>query len=332
MSGAAGTDFSIWHEDGQSGCDCRIFLGGRFTFRSLDKFRAVLELVEQTGVSGCVIDMAGVSFMDTAALWMLQVARTEAAGKGRVLSIDGAAGEVKNLVRLSGFDPQGGPDAIFGGSGMRWPSVVVTEGLEWPKDSRPLLTAEPSAANIVTGLSSPYFGYVETGNDPSPRCLMAVSSGGLAMSVSTGVACSVEVVQPFAAAVGRALGDMDPSMIELCLAEAVGNAAIHGNLGIDGALRSTREGFEIFSRLMGERLADPETANKRIDVIMLPLPDEAFRLSVSDHGAGFDFEAVQKIVAGPNAKHGRGIALIRRIARSVFTEDNGRTLVMDFNV
>jgi len=74
------------------------------------------------------------------------------------------------------------------------------------------------------------------------------------------------------------------------------------------------------------------TAHKRIDIIMLPLPDGAFRLSVSDRGNGFDFEAAQQIVAGPNAKHGRGIALIRRIARQVFTEDGGRTLVMDFEV
>ena len=332
MNGTAGRDFWIRHEAAEDGCDCRIFLGGRFTFRALDGFRAVLELVEKSGASTCVIDLGGVSFMDTAALWMLQVARSEAGTKGRVLTIDGAAGEVKNLVRLSGYDPQGSADSIFGDAGLRWPSVVVAEGSDWPSDSRPLLTCEADAATIAIGLALPYYGFVELGADPSPRCLMAVSSGGLSLSVTTGIACSVEVVQPFAAAVAKFLGDIDPSMIELCLAEAVGNAAIHGNLGIDGSLRSTREGFEIFSRLMGERLADPVTAHKRIDIIMLSLPDGAFRLSVSDRGNGFDFEAAQQIVAGPNAKHGRGIALIRRIARQVFTEDGGRTLVMDFEV
>ena len=332
VSKITGNDFWIRHEAAVNGGDCRVFLGGRFTFRALDGFRSVLDLVEREGTSGCAIDMAGVSFMDTAALWMLQVARSEAKGKGRVLTIEGAEGEVKNLVRLSGFDPGAAPDAVFGDAPVRWPSVVVSQGSEWPADSRPLLSAEGNAEAIAAGLSEPYYGYVEQGADPSPACLMAVSLGGLSMSVSTGTACSVEVVQPFAAAVAKVLGDIDPSMIELCLAEAVGNAAIHGNLSIDGSLRSTREGFEIFSRLMGERLADPATANKRIDIVMLPLPDDCFRLSVSDRGLGFDFQAVQTLVAGPSAKHGRGIALIRRIARNVFTEDGGRTLVMDFAI
>jgi len=332
VSNVSGNDFWIRHEDAVKDGGSRVFLGGRFTFRALDGFRSVLEMVKKGGAATCVIDLAGVSFMDTAALWMLQVARAEASGQGCILTIEGAVGEVKNLMRLSSFDPQSTPDAVFGMAQVLWPSVVVAEGNDWPGDSRPLFTAEPTAENISIGLTQPYFGYVEHGADPSPSCLMAVSSGGLSMSVSTGTACSVEVVQPFAAAVAKSLGDIDPSMIELCLAEAVGNAAIHGNLGIDGALRSTREGFEIFSRLMGERLADPKTSGKRIDIIMLPLPENCFRLSVSDRGHGFDFEAVQNIVAGPNAKHGRGIALIRRIARQVFTEDAGRTLVMDFAI
>lgn len=332
MSKITGNDFWIRHETAENGGDCRICLGGRFTFRALDSFRSVLDVVEREGLSSCVIDLSALSFMDTAALWMLQVAKSEAGQKGRVVTIEGAEGEVRNLVRLSGFDPLAAPDAVFGVSEVLWPSVVVPRDGEWPEGSRPLLCAEASAEAIAAGLTAPYYGYVELGADPSPRCLMAVSSGGLAISVSTGMACSVEVVQPFAAAVAGMLGDVDPSMIELCLAEAVGNAAIRGNLGIDGSLRSTREGFEIFSRLMGERLADPAVAGKRIDVIMLPLPEKCFRLSVSDRGGGFDFQAVQTMVVGPSAKHGRGIALIRRISRNVFTEDGGRTLVMDFAV
>lgn|GEM_PF-1146596 len=331
MNGLAGTDFWIRHDLAETGADCRIYLGGRFTFRALGAFRSVLDLVQKSGVKACVIDMVGVGFMDTAALWMLQVARSEAAGKDCVLTIDGAAGEVRNLLRLSGFEPEGGPGVIFG-EALLHPSVVVDAGGDWPEGSRPLLSGEATAEVISSGLATPFFGFVEAGADPSPRCLMAVSAGGLALSVSTGAACSIEVVQPFAAAVGKALGDIDASMIELCLAEAVGNAAIHGNLGIDGALRSTREGFELFSRQMGERLADPVTAGKRIDVIMVPQGDDGYRLSVSDRGRGFDFVKAQEIVAGPSAKHGRGIALIRRIARDVFTEDGGRTLVMDFDI
>lgn len=217
------------------------------------------------------------------------------------------------------------------GGGVRWPSLVVAEGTEWPEGSRPLLTARASAVSVAAGLVRPFYGFVEAGGDPGPRCLSAVSAGGLALSVTTGTACTIEVVHPFAIAMGAALGIADLSMIELCLAEAVGNAAIHGNLGIDGALRSTREGLEIFSRQMSERLADPGIAGKRIDIAMVPQDEGGFRLSVSDRGNGFDFERVRKTVAEPGAKHGRGIALIRRIARGIFAEDGGRALVMDFD-
>lgn len=318
-------DFWIRQDEPATATGYHVFLGGRFTFRSHDAFGSVLALVGRRLRDDGVIDLSAVTFMDTAALWMLQVARAEAVGRGRSLTIKGAAGEVRDLLRMAELEHSASPE-----DQPRTVASVVPEGGSWPDGSRPLLRGEATPERLSTALDTPYYGFVEDGADPSARCLEAVQLGGVTLSVTTATACSVEVVQPFAQALSRILGDIDVSLVELCLAEAVGNAAIHGNLSIDGTLRSTRKGFEIFSQQMTDRLQDPAMASRRIDITLLPLGDDGFRLSVSDRGNGFDLEATRALVAGSDAKHGRGIALIRQIAKKVFTEDGGRTLVMDF--
>ncbi len=324
MAGSANRSDDFWFHQAEAPSGYHLVLGGRFTFRCHDAFSDVLAIIAWHGAADGLIDLSAVTFMDSSALWMLQVARDEAAGRGGALLIQGAGGEVRELLRLTRLD------APYRTDGRPQPAFLVADGQPWPQGSRPLLHAEASPDLLSKGLSAPYCGFIEGDKMPGARCLRAVQMGGLALSVSTGTACGMEVVQPFAEALQKTLGEADMSLVELCLAEAVGNAAIHGNLGIDGSLRSTRVGFEVFSQQMTARLLDPVMASRRIDVTMTPLDGALFRLSVSDRGAGFDIEATREIVAGPDAKHGRGLSLIRQIAKEVYTEDGGRTLIMDF--
>jgi anti-sigma regulatory factor (Ser/Thr protein kinase) len=75
-------------------------------------------------------------------------------------------------------------------------------------------------------------------------------------------------------------------------------------------------------------LNDPSRAGKRVEVTVVPLSGDEVRITVYDHGEGYDFETAVKKETVPNAKHGRGLALIRKVAKTVDSRDGGRTLVM----
>jgi len=230
------------------------------------------------------------------------------------------------MARLTGFSA---PKQL-GVPGPIGQAVQVAEGDVWADGQFPMLLGVVSENRLVKGLSLPYYGFIEVGKGPSQRGFEAVNRGGICMSVSTKTACSYEVMHYFAEAITARRKVEDISMVELCLSESIGNASIHGNLGIDGSLRSTREGFEQFSRLMSDRLADPELSMRRVEVNFLPLEQDGFRISVTDDGDGFDISMTGRRATDTGAKHGRGLALIRSIATRVDSEDGGRTLVMDF--
>lgn len=119
--------------------------------------------------------------------------------------------------------------------------------------------------------------------------------------------------------------------VELALHEAVSNALVHGNLGVAGMKELSAQELERFSRDLGDRLADPVLASRRIVVTLRIDPAEDGRplatVEIADEGAGFN--------PGPRASSGasgRGLDLIGTIADGLTLEDGGRRIRMRFRL
>jgi anti-sigma regulatory factor (Ser/Thr protein kinase) len=205
-------------------------------------------------------------------------------------------------------------------------------------DSSPLLQAgEATIEAIRHSLSPPFCGFLETGPDglagTGPRCIETALAGGLVLSLTATTACTLPVVELAAVAIRRRLALPDgegAELMEICLAEAVSNAVIHGNLEIPDHLRATPRGFESFRIVMRERLCNPSMALRRIEIHVLRATSSSFTLAVSDQGRGFNLEEQLKKETKASAHSGRGLGLIRRACAQIESEDGGRTLVMTF--
>jgi anti-sigma regulatory factor (Ser/Thr protein kinase) len=198
-----------------------------------------------------------------------------------------------------------------------------------------LLIAAASEATLAAGLRPPFSGFIETsdGEDPGlhAECVEAAACGGLCISVTTVAAFAYDVTAALGMVVGPRfnLGDDCVGAIELALGEAIGNAVIHGNLGIASDLRSNLDLLAAFNALVGERLASPFWSKRRVFVTIAPEPPE-LRVTVRDQGDGWDLASQLSRPVEAEAKSGRGLGLIRQLARSVIGADQGRALTMRF--
>jgi sigma-B regulation protein RsbU (phosphoserine phosphatase) len=202
-----------------------------------------------------------------------------------------------------------------------------------PTGPAPLILTSTHPEAIAAGLSLPYCGFLEIGSaglgDVGRECFEAVERGGLCLSLTAASACSYGMTNLLGAAIRRRFdGDRDWDGIDLCLSEAIGNAIIHGSLGVTSSLRETRAGLDQFSEAVHLGLKDTASAGKRVEVTVVPLPDARLELTVYDQGTGFDFDRCLNEAVLRDAKHGRGLALIRKLAHSVASRQGGRALVI----
>jgi sigma-B regulation protein RsbU (phosphoserine phosphatase) len=201
------------------------------------------------------------------------------------------------------------------------------------QSSAPLLLTSRRLEVVDVGLAPPYSGFIEIGaqgvSDVNPACLEAAEQGGLCLSLSVAGAWACCAANLLGNAVSRRFGgNRDWVAVEHCLSEAITNAMIHGGLGVKSALRETPEGLAAYARAIQEGLSDPVRATKRVEVTVVPLPGDDVQITVYDRGEGYDFDAMFNLKAVPDAKHGRGLTVIRKVAKSVDSRDGGRTLVM----
>ncbi len=81
-----------------------IQLKGRFVFQMHREFSAALSDALQPGAAELVIDLADVCYIDSAALGMLLIARSRALECGRRVAIEGAAGDVLQVLQIANFE------------------------------------------------------------------------------------------------------------------------------------------------------------------------------------------------------------------------------------
>lgn len=124
--------------------------------------------------------------------------------------------------------------------------------------------------------------------------------------------------------------------LELALHEAVSNALVHGNLGVSGMKELSAQELERFSRDLGNRLADPTLAARRIVIALRIDPAEdgpaqdgraLATVEVTDEGEGF--------TPGPRTSSGasgRGLDLIGNIAEELEIANGGRSIRLRFRL
>jgi len=81
-----------------------VTLSGRFTAADSSSFRRLIEELPLDGKDGAVFDLAQLSFVDSAALGLLVLARDAVSDHGLEMSIRALQGQVKKTFELFHFD------------------------------------------------------------------------------------------------------------------------------------------------------------------------------------------------------------------------------------
>ncbi len=218
------------------------------------------------------------------------------------------AGPAALAVLLTGADPGGEADELWLPPAAAW--------------------IEPPAGSGASGLAP----------------LLAEAAGNdLYLNLTTATAHDLQLGGRLLAALSarhRLEGDRRDDM-ELALHEAVSNALVHGNLGVVGMKELSAQELERFSRDLGDRLADPALAARRIVIAVRiepaqdgPAEDGQARdgralatVEVTDEGAGF--------TPGPRTSSGasgRGLDLIGNIAAELEIGNGGRSIRLRFRL
>ncbi|SEH30846.1 ATP-binding protein [Magnetospirillum fulvum] len=224
---------------------------------------------------------------------------------------------------------------------MQFPANdLLDKATAWtvPGTGGALLVGAATEDAVTLGLSAPYRGFFEAGpmqwDDIDSGLRAAIRAGGLVLSLTTASAWKLDLTQLVTAAVIERFGPLNEARrheIELCLSESLTNALLHGNLEMDSAPRNSLSGLVRYLDQIEERLRDNRLAAKRVDLLITPSRSGRLRVAVRDRGPGFDAEYYLDRPLVTEAKHGRGLPLIRQLAGSVAARDEGRTLVMRFS-
>ncbi len=117
-------------------------------------------------------------------------------------------------------------------------------------------------------------------------------------------------------------------LIETVLQEALSNAIIHGNLGIESHTRGDLEGFATFSQALNLRLQDPQFSRRSISIRAWVEPPTEFGVEIRDQGNGYN--PSQAKTADDQNAYGRGIDIIQSCVESVAHFDEGRGIRITF--
>lgn len=82
---------------------CHLTCNGAFTFNDHPEFRAILDGFADASVQHVVMHLAGVEFVDSAALGMLLLALDESEKQKKPLTLQGAVGQVKKMFDMANF-------------------------------------------------------------------------------------------------------------------------------------------------------------------------------------------------------------------------------------
>lgn len=80
-----------------------VSLDGQLTFDANDDFRIIIDAMEKDGVEACTLDLAQVSFIDSAGLGLLVLANNAATRRNIRLTMRHPQGQVREMIEISEF-------------------------------------------------------------------------------------------------------------------------------------------------------------------------------------------------------------------------------------
>ena len=181
-------------------------------------------------------------------------------------------------------------------------------------------------------LSLPNLLFIEkTGHDNSKqllKTLMADNSPDLLLSISSYSAYTSNLAHLLMESINRRfnLSGNKYNEIKTCLHEAVMNAVLHGNFGMESDFRTTK-GLYNYQIEISNRLNMEMYTSRRVTIMMWNKND-CLQISVSDEGNGFSIANFKEDYTSPN---GRGLMLIIRLSDSMWLGNDKRTLFMGFS-
>lgn len=158
----------------------------------------------------------------------------------------------------------------------------------------------------------------------------AAAGAQLYLALCTDTAYATEPARWFVEALAIWLELDQPACetMEMALSEAVANAIVHGNLGLDSELRRSLSDFSHYCDSVGGRLAD-EGLSARYVSMAASWSETSVTVTVGDQGGGYD-PAGAEARRSELAPFGRGLVIVRSVAEAEIL-DGGRSLRMIFN-
>ncbi len=173
-----------------------------------------------------------------------------------------------------------------------------------------------------------YFEISELDDEPSAGFIDWIRNNGSAYSLTTRTAYRMPVAHHICSGLAGRLriSKHRRDEIELALHEAIVNAAIHGNLAVYKDQENSMEDIVEFYRISEERVADPQYACLRVD-ILVHWQSDFIEFMVIDQGDGF---SVKKENHEKETAPWKGLNLISSLADSVTTGGKGNNIKMKF--
>ncbi|NWH07430.1 MAG: ATP-binding protein [Alphaproteobacteria bacterium] len=156
---------------------------------------------------------------------------------------------------------------------------------------------------------------------------LAASGAALCIVVRTSTAYRRPLAREIAVALKRRcdIGDETALIMETVLHEALMNAILHGNLGLNSEARQGFGMLDRFQSLIDHRLKLPQFSNKPL-VIGATWTSRFIDLSVRDDGTGYS--AKPRALPDESRASGRGLAIIQALAAAVSFKEGGRLIEM----
>jgi len=122
--------------------------------------------------------------------------------------------------------------------------------------------------------------------------------------------------------------------IFMILSEMFNNALDHGLLKLDSKLKHHAEGMEKYFEEREIRLANIDSGQIQLNLekVLNTNGDAFLRIRIKDSGEGFDYPHEAPKVSSDAQFHGRGIALLYSVCRSVEFTSNGCDAVVEFDL
>lgn len=154
--------------------------------------------------------------------------------------------------------------------------------------------------------------------------LDAGADAKLVVSVTSRTAHELPVSALFTRCILSRMGAPLPNAadLETAVHEAVINAVIHGNLGLDSLNSTDVHKLEVFIKSLAQRLEDSSLSMRRVTLAAGWTDDDVW-IQVADEGSGFDVTAARTAPEADGAS-GRGVKIIETVAHKLEYGDGGR--------